>query len=233
MTLFHPLDWIALAVFVFGWALYSWLVDFSPWRERTLTAVMQRQRKRWMETMLKRDVRIVDTAIIGGLQNGTAFFASTSLLAIGAAFALLTTSDEILVSLRDVAPASGSRAAWEVKSLGLLSIYAYAFFKFGWAYRLFNYASILMGATPPASESHSPAARLAMERATAMNSLAGFHFTRGQRAFFFSVAFLGWFASAWLFLGITIAVVVALLRRQFAFPALSLLGEDRDPHPPG
>ena len=89
--------------------------------------------------------------------------------------------------------------------------------------RLFNYASILMGATPPASERDTEEARLAIDRAAHMNVLAGRHFTRGQRAFFFSVGFLGWFASAWLFLAITLVVVVALCRRQFAFPALDLL----------
>ena len=58
-----------------------------------------------------------------------------------------------------------------------------------------------------------------------MSVLAGRHFTRGQRAFFFSVGFLGWFASAWLFLAVTLMVVVALALRQFAFPARELLRE--------
>jgi uncharacterized membrane protein len=56
-----------------------------------------------------------------------------------------------------------------------------------------------------------------------MSVVAGRHFTRGQRALFFSVGFLGWFASAWLFLAITLVVVFALCRRQFAFPSLALL----------
>ena len=54
--------------------------------------------------------------------------------------------------------------------------------------------------------------------------MAGHHFSLGQRAFFFSVGFLGWFANAWLFLVITLIVVVALCRRQFAFPELETLG---------
>ena len=79
-----------------------------------------------------------------------------------------------------------------------------------------------MGATPPASDRHTAEARIAIERAAHMNVVAGRHFTRGQRAFFFSVGFLGWFASAWLFLLITFVVVFALCRRQFAFPQLAL-----------
>ena len=153
MLMFAPLDWAAIAIFVLSWATYTWLIDFSPWRHRTLTAAMDKQRRRWMEAMLARDVRIVDTSIVAGLQNGTAFFASTSLLAIGAAFALLTTSDEVLQVMQDLPLGPNTpRAVWEVKALGLLAIYAYAFFKFGWAYRLFNYTSILIGATPPAGD---------------------------------------------------------------------------------
>lgn len=222
-----PIDWIAVAVFALSWIGYAWLVDFSPWRERTLTAAMDKQRVVWMETMLRRDIRIVDTAIIAGLQNGTAFFASTSLLAIGAAFALLTNAERGLELFGHLPfTDSGSVGTWELKSLGLLAIYAYAFFKFGWSYRLFNYASILIGAVPPAAEHPTAGARAAMQRAARMNVVAGLHFTRGQRAFFFSVGFLGWFASAWLFLLITLTVVIALARRQFAFPGIA--GEAAD-----
>jgi len=223
MALLSTLDWISLAVFLGSWLAYSWLVDFSPWRERTLTAMMNRQRRVWMEMLSKRDIRIVDTAIIAGLQNGTAFFASTSLLAIGATFAFLTTSDQVLTAVEALPfDVGASRESWELRAFGLLAIYAYAFFKFGWSYRLFNYTSILIGAIPPASESDSAAARRAVERASHMNVLAGVHFTLGQRAFFFSVGFLGWFVSAWLFLIVTLLVVVALCRRQFVFPRLDL-----------
>jgi uncharacterized membrane protein len=223
LHLLSTLDWIALAVFVASWLSYAWLVDYSPWRERTLTAAMNRQRRLWMEMLARRDVRIVDTAIIAGLQNGTAFFASTSLLAIGAAFAFLTTSDQVMNAVEALPLQAGaSRESWELKAIGLLSIYAYAFFKFGWSYRLFNYSSILIGAIPLAAECGTPEAQRAVERATHMSMLAGRHFTLGQRAFFFSVGFLGWFVSAWLFIAITLLVVGALCRRQFAFPRSEL-----------
>lgn len=224
MPIFTTLDWIAVAWFALNWAAYSWLVDFSPWRERTLSAAMNAQRRCWMETMRARENRIVDAQIVAGLQNGAAFFASASLLAIGAAFALLTTSEQVLAVVDDLPISmSPSRAAWEAKALGLLAIYAYAFFKFGWSVRLFNYLSILIGATPPPAAQDPDAARAAIDRATHLSVEAGRHFTRGQRALFFSVAFLGWFASAWLLLAITPIILVALWRRQFGFPHLTLL----------
>lgn len=221
---FGSVDLVAAAVFALSWGGYAWLVDVSRWRERTLTTAMNTQRRRWMEAMLARDNRMLDAQVVAGLQNGAAFFASTSLLAIGAAFALLTTSEQVLGVVHDLPLGlRTTRVAWEVKALGLLAIYAYAFFKFGWSVRLFNYTSILIGAAPPAEQAHTSAARLAIERATEMSVMAGRHFSRGQRALFFSVGFLGWFASPWLFLAITLIVAVALCRRQFAFPALALL----------
>jgi uncharacterized membrane protein len=226
-SIFEPMDWAALAVFVASWAGFSWLVDFSPWRGRTLTAAMNRERRIWMEMLADREVRIIDTAIVAGLQNGTAFFASTSLLAIGAAFAFLTTSDQVFNAVGALPfPVNASRAAWEAKAIGLLAIYAYAFFKFGWAYRLFNYTSILVGAVPPATHRDREEIRRAVARAVHMNILAGLSFSRGQRAFFFSVGFLGWFAGPWVFLAITLIVVAALCRRQFAFPNLALIRRD-------
>jgi len=41
---------------------------------------------------------------------------------------------------------------WEAKTIGLAIIFVYAFFKFAWAYRLYNYVAILVGATPPAKD---------------------------------------------------------------------------------
>jgi uncharacterized membrane protein len=199
MPIFNVADWIAVACFAVNWAGYAWLVDVSPWRERTLTAAMNEQRRRWMEAMLIRENRILDTQVIGGLQSGAAFFASTSLLAIGAAFALLTTSEQVLDVVDDLPfSMSASRVAWEIKALGLMAIYAYAFFKFGWSVRLFNYASILMGATPPASERDTEKARLAIERAVHMNVVRG-GILRAASGLLLFRRFLGWFASAWLF----------------------------------
>ena len=44
---------------------------------------MNGYREIWMRRMLARELRMVDMQIMAALQNGTAFFASTSLIAIG------------------------------------------------------------------------------------------------------------------------------------------------------
>ena len=56
----------------------------------------------------------------------------------------------------------------------------------------------------------------AFRRLAAMNFSAGRHFARGQRAFFFALAYLGWFVSPYVLVVSTSAVVIIMWRRQFA-----------------
>jgi uncharacterized membrane protein len=213
----QPLDLLAVAWFAAVWAAYVYLVEVSPWRARSLSRAMDDYRRVWIRTMSEREQRIVDASILAGLQNGTAFFASTAVLAIGAAFALLNAADEMLMVFAHLSPSGPiSRREWEIKGLGLLTIYAYAFFKFGWSYRLFNYASILVGAVPPPAACETAEGRAAVERASEMLVIAGRHFNRGLRAFFFSIGFLGWFAGPVSFMAATTLIAVVLARRQFA-----------------
>ena len=157
--------------------------------------------------------------------RGTAFFASTSILAIGACFALLTSTDSILEILADIGlEANTTPAEWEIKILGLALIYTYAFFKFGWAYRLFNYATILMGAMPD-GDPPPEEGRTFAENAAGMMVLAGQHFTRGQRAFFFSMGYLGWFFGPGVLIASTLFVLAVLGRRQFFSSAHALAVE--------
>jgi len=163
--------------------------------------------------------------IMSSLQNGTAFFASTSLLAIGGALALLRATNDALTILSklpiDLSP---SPALWETKCVGLILIFVYAFFKFAWAYRLFNYVAILYGGMPPAAERNTPEAAAHVTRTTGMFEAAGRNFNRGQRAFFFALGYLGWFVSPWVLFVTTGAVVIVIWRRQFASDAWRAIG---------
>jgi uncharacterized membrane protein len=112
---------------------------------------MNQYRYRWMEQMVVRENRIVDTTILASLMNGTAFFASTSLIAIGGVLTLLRSTDDVLSAMAEMPfGLVTTRFAWEVKVIGLAVIFVYAFYKFAWSYRIFNYAAILVGAVPRA-----------------------------------------------------------------------------------
>ena len=146
---FSVSDYVALAFFGLAWFTYWAGVERSSAARRSLNLLMNGHRHLWMEQMVGRDNRIVDTTIMASLQNGTAFFASTSLIAIGGVLALLQSTDTMLTLFGDLPfGLATTRLAWEVKVIGLAVIFVYAFFKFSWAYRLFNYGAILIGAVP-------------------------------------------------------------------------------------
>ena len=219
--LLSPLDIAAIAVFLFGWVAYHVLVERSDFGRNALNNRMNEYRLRWMLEMQARDARIVDASIMSTLQSGTSFFASTSLLALGGSLTLLRGADDALRILSDFPLGTvASRTVWDMKVVGLTAIFGYAFFKFAWSYRLFNYASILIGATPSAKSGRPEQRRLTALRAAEMNIVAGRHFNRGQRAFFFALAYLGWFIGPLVLIGTTAVVVVAILVRQFASDAL-------------
>lgn len=212
------LDWLALAMFWLAWIVHAGVVDFSPLRHRCLSRLMDEQRRSWIRIMAGREQRIMDASIMNGLQNGTAFFASTTMIAIGAAFTLLNASDQLVQVFSDVTSAQiqSVRPVWEAKVIVLMLVYAYAFFKFGWSYRLFNYAAILIGAVPPASERGTPAFEEGIARATEMTVSAGSNFNQGMRALFFSIGYFGWFAGPGVFLGTTLLTFIVLMHRQFS-----------------
>jgi uncharacterized membrane protein len=185
---------------------------------------MNAQRRAWLDETVMRENRIVDTTINASLQNGTAFFASTSLFAIGGVLTLFRSTGDVLELFAELPfGVVTTRAAWEAKTIGLAVIFVYAFFKFGWSYRLFNYGAVLIGAVPPLRGSDEVQVRAAAARAAAMNVVAAMHFNRGQRAFFFALAYLGWFLSAYVFVAATAAVLVVMWRRQFASDARRVL----------
>lgn len=178
---------------------------------------MNRERAKWMEQIPHRDLRIVDVSIIAGLQNGTAFFASSTLLAIGGCFAMFSATDEIgkIYSRIGENSITFNALEWELKLLGLAVLFAYTFFKFAWSYRLFNYCSILIGSVPQSSEADSDETRLQIKKATQINVIAARHFNAGQRGIFFAIGYVGWFIGPLWLIFTTTLVTWVLIRRQF------------------
>jgi uncharacterized membrane protein len=210
-------DILAVGFFVLEWTVYAVTLEHTAYGRNSLSARMNVYREVWIRRMLDRDARMVDMQIMASLQNGTAFFASTSLIAVGGGLALLRATNEALAVLGalpiDLSP---SPALWEIKCVGSILIFVYAFFKFAWSYRLFNYVSILLGGMPPATQRDTPEAEAHVMRTTKLFEAAGRHFNRGQRAFFFALGYLGWFASPWILMVTTAMVVIVTWRRQFA-----------------
>jgi uncharacterized membrane protein len=217
MLLFSTFDLIALAWFIGCWIAYAITVEKTKYAQTGLNALVNGYRDLWMERLLTRDMRMVDAQVTASLQNGTAFFASTSLIAVGGTLTLFRSTEEMLQLMAQLPfGIVTTRLQWEAKLVGLLVIFVYAFFKFAWSYRLFNYVAIMVGAAPPVSESETPAARDFVLRASTLCREAGRHFNRGQRAFFLSLGYLGWFIGPAVLIASTAVVIIVMWRRQFA-----------------
>ena len=220
MSQFATIDILAVSFFFAAWLGYAIVIERASMGSNSLNARMSIYREVWMRRLLDREMRMMDMQVMGSLQNGTAFFASTTLLAIGGGLTLLRATDEAM-SVLGTLPLGirTSPALWELKCIGLIVIFVYAFFKFAWSYRLFNYVAILLGAMPFHDKRDTPEAQSHVMRTTKLFQSAGRHFNRGQRAFFFALGYLGWFISPWVLFATTTAIVIVMWRRQFASDA--------------
>jgi uncharacterized membrane protein len=220
MQFLSTMDAVAALFFAGAWACYAFLIEKTAHGREGLNARMDGFRLIWIRRMIEREMRMTDMQIMAALQNGTAFFASTSLLAIGGALTLLRSPEDLLTVVATLPfGMPGNRTLWELKTVGLVVILVYAFFKFAWSYRLFNYVSILFGAMPPAEEKDHPESQAHILRTARLFESAGRHFNRGQRGFFFALGYLGWFIGPAALIVTTIAVVLVMWLRQFASDA--------------
>ena len=213
---FTLVDYVALAWFAAAWLAYYVANERTEAGRRSMNRIMNAHRYMWMRRLQGRDNRIIDANINATLQNGSAFFASTSLLAIGGGLAALRASDQA-IQVFSTLPfgIETTTQIYDIKALGFSAIFVYAFFKFVWAYRLFNYCSILIVSAPPPSALGTQEMDEAIERAARMNIEAGKHFNRGLRALFFVLAYLGWFVNPWVLIAASLIVLIVLYRRQF------------------
>lgn len=211
-------DLLSLVWFVIVWVGYTVYADRHARRAQSLRAVMHAYREQWMREMLLRDNRVVDVNILRNLLQGVAFFASATLLVLAGLLTILGSTDRAIAIVRALPyAATTTLLQWELKLIVMCIIFVYAFFKFTWALRQFNYCSTLIGAAPKGPD--DTFARRAAEMATHASK----DFNQGLRAYYFSLAALGWFVSPWLFMAATTGVVVVLYLREYRSSALNVL----------
>ena len=219
------LDIAAVLWFVACWVGYSFFSDWNGRRMPSLIARMDFYRREWMRRVILRENRIVDTAIVQNLFQGNNFLASTSILALGGLAALLGASTQAVsvVASLPMTHASSERG-FDMKILLLIVIFVYAFFKFTWAMRQFNFLSLMIGAAP-AKDDGAEAIESFMNRASTIASLAGENSNRGLRAFYFAMAALSWFLHPVLFMAASALVLGILYHREFRSRTLAALME--------
>lgn len=229
--IFPIADIAAITVFFISWAGYSHYVDTRAIAKRPVAVVMNDYRLRWMERMLERDNRMPDVNISVAFVRSAMMFASTSILLIAGAVALLGQIESVRAILGELAYARPApKALMEVQVFMLTGIFIYAFFTFVWAIRLFNNMLVLIGAAPQAKDCDDTI-REVYPRQMALFLGRAFRFSnRGMRAFAFGLALLPWFLHPLMLIVSTFLVLLVLHRRDFRSVSLEVLEELRAHH---
>ena len=220
-----PLDAAALGWFLICTVAYNLVTSARGLWKVSLVGAIQSYRMRWMSHMAHRQDRVIDVLLISSLASGNSFFASTSMVIIGALSALLG-SGARAQSILDRLPytAHNISITWDLKVLLMMTIFIYAFFKFAWAFRLAHYAMIMMGATPPVAAPEGVRENYAA-RAGRVAGIAAEHGNLGLRSYYFAMAAIGWFIHPALFIVTTTIVMLIVTRREFYSRTLNILSD--------
>lgn len=207
------LDLILLAGLILAWLIAGWLSEHPPQSLPSVSVLMEEYRRDWMRTFVTRQPRIFDATLIDSLRQGTAFFASACMIAIGGGVALIGNAAAVQ-RLTDELPLNGPGPDVALKMLPVIGFLANALLKFVWAHRLFGYCSILMAAVP--NDPEDPLAFHRAGQAAEINITAARSFNRGLKSIYYALAALGWLIGPWGLLAGTVLATGILLRREFA-----------------
>jgi len=211
------LDWIALVLFFTAWLGYGPLLKLIARRSGSLNDDMLVVRDSWMTAMTHREMRLIDSQLMGHSINSASFFASTNLLLIAAVAGILFGGENALKGFAAVGAEAVPMKILEAKLALVLVCLARGFLDFIWSLRQMNYALALIGAAP---EIHTETDRVAYGHAVAqvLNPALG-GFSQGVRGYYFALAAAAWlFGPVWLALGV-ISAFGLLVWRQAGSPA--------------
>jgi uncharacterized membrane protein len=208
------MDSVALITFLVIWGTYGALFDGPLRRRNSINAKMIAVREGWMMHLLRRENRIVDATLIGHSIRSATFFASTTILVIAGLVGVLGSAETVHVAATNLSVLlrGSSQALFELKVFLLMAIFVFAFFKFTWAIRQFNYFSAIIGSAPEA-KGGAVDRELAQRMALILNH-AVWQLNAGVRAYYFALAALGWFVHPLFFVSLTVLMTAVLVRRQ-------------------
>ena len=151
------------------------------------------------------------------------FFASTTILIVGALLALLGTPSRVadIAAAAAALPWSETGAPVEGKLAVMMSFFGYAFFKFTWAIRQLNFAALCVGSAPVAGSLARGDVETMASRFADLASFSGESFAQGLRAYYFAFATASWLWNPAACACACMLVLLAMARRDFASPTVS------------
>jgi uncharacterized membrane protein len=225
LRLLPPADWLALGAFFATWVGYAQFARRRSLSRPSFLASSNRVRRQWMLQTTYREVRVLDGVVTQQLSSTASFFASTTILIIGALVAVLGATEQASDLVREIPfAARTSLFVFDFKVAVMAAIFVYAFFRFTWSIRQYSVGVLLVAAAPEAAAITDEAQRQAFaDRAGKVMGLAAESFNDGLRAYYLSFAAASWFISPWAMLAATAAVLWVLYQREFRSEVLRVL----------
>lgn len=217
-------DMVAVLALLLAWQACGWLIENPPRRHPSVTVLMRGYRREWIAQVTSRDPRVFDAITMGSLRESTAFFASTTMIAIGGGVALIGNVGWLRELAGQFDVSRSALEAWNIKLLLVVALVARAFLSFVWSNRLHGYCSIMIAAIP--NDTTDPRCAARVRQAGDLNVAAARHFGAGLRTVYFALGALGWLIGAWWLL-LTIAVTIWwVMMREFASHSRRVMAED-------
>ena len=170
-------------------------------------------RRTWVENMLKPGQAITAVQSLRNIHMAASFLASSSIVFIGSIIYLIFNIEQT----SGIVTGRGTIALPDyllfVKLLTLMVMFLLSLLNFTLCIRLLNYLAILIGASPETIEETMK--MNAVDYITKMFSTAGIHYTFGIRGFYYTIPLIGWFLGTWLFIVLTILVLLLCLRLDY------------------
>ena len=232
---FSLLDLLAFVWFIVTWVGYTAFARYAAKRRNSLSSVLYRFRKEWVEKLSRAGMSEVDAELLASLEKQVSFFASTSLLILASLVTVLSTASEVFMNLSALSfVKSVSVQVIQMKLMLMIIIFTYAFFTFTWAIRQYGFCFILFGSSFNTVKYYKE-----VEAYTAVTTARNFDavakvldraahsYNYGLRAYYFALAALGWFINSWVFMLACAINLFVLYRREFKSSTLDALVTSR------
>lgn len=225
LSLLTLLDALSVGILFISLVVTGWVIEHPPASRPSVTVIMSANRLAWMRVFVTREPRIFDSQIVASLRQGTSFFASTCILAIGGVLALLSNTEPLRGVAVEFTAMDVPILVFQVK-LGVVALLlTNAFLKFVWANRVFGYCAVMMAAVP--NDPQHPDADHIAQQAGELNVRAAVNFNRGLRSLYFALGALAWLIGPIALFIATIATIWTVISREFASEPRSILLRQR------
>ncbi len=213
LSLLTTLDLAAAIFLVASWAALGWIIEHPPASRPSVGALMDSYRREWLIEAMEREVRIFDSQIIASLRQGTAFFASTCLFALGGVLALIGNTDPLEGVAMQLTEQKTPILVWQLKLVVVALFLTHAFLRFAWSNRMFGYASVMLAAIP--NDPSAPHARLRAMQTAELAGRSTMNFNRGLRSIYFALATLAWLLGPIPLMLVTVLTILVMWEREF------------------